>query len=212
MTADHEASAAYVLGALSLAERQVFEAHLENCERCQRDVVDFAPLPGLLAQADLTQEPPTIDVAEALIRRVGSDLERTMASRNRWRMAAAAAATAAAVLIGVMVMGSEEQPSFSGGPVTELVVDDAAGISGTMTVSERDWGSRLDIDLFDVPARDRYLLWAVGTDGSWDVAASWAWAESGTCRIAGATRFQADSIDHLVVTSADKQDILVEST
>jgi hypothetical protein len=42
--------AAYVLGALSPAERREFEEHLAGCPSCQAAVSDLAALPGLLAQ------------------------------------------------------------------------------------------------------------------------------------------------------------------
>jgi hypothetical protein len=42
--------AAYVLGALSPAERREFEEHLATCPHCQTAVSELAALPGLLAQ------------------------------------------------------------------------------------------------------------------------------------------------------------------
>jgi Putative zinc-finger len=42
--------AAYVLGALSPAERREFEEHLASCPPCQAEVSELAALPGLLAQ------------------------------------------------------------------------------------------------------------------------------------------------------------------
>ena len=54
MNPDHsryaEWDAAYVLGALSPAERREFEEHLEACEACRRSVAELAPMPGLLAR------------------------------------------------------------------------------------------------------------------------------------------------------------------
>jgi hypothetical protein len=42
--------AAYVLGALSPAERREFEEHLASCPPCQAEVSELAAIPGLLAQ------------------------------------------------------------------------------------------------------------------------------------------------------------------
>jgi hypothetical protein len=63
--------AAYVLGALSPAERREFEQHLAECPACQRAVSELAGIPGLLAQvspedaallsigaADVINDPP----------------------------------------------------------------------------------------------------------------------------------------------------------
>jgi len=45
-----EWDAAYVLGGLSPAERNEFEQHLAECERCRSAVGELAGMPGLLAQ------------------------------------------------------------------------------------------------------------------------------------------------------------------
>lgn len=45
-----EWDAAYVLGALSSADRERFERHLEECPRCREGVAQLAGMPGLLAQ------------------------------------------------------------------------------------------------------------------------------------------------------------------
>jgi hypothetical protein len=42
--------AAYVLGALPVAERREFEAHLSGCAACRAAVAELAGMPGLLAQ------------------------------------------------------------------------------------------------------------------------------------------------------------------
>lgn len=45
-----EWDAAYVLGALSPAERREFEEHLAGCADCRAEVAEVAGMPGLLAQ------------------------------------------------------------------------------------------------------------------------------------------------------------------
>jgi hypothetical protein len=56
--------AAYVLGALSPAERREFEEHLASCPQCQTAVSELAAIPGLLAQvspADAAMLSMTVD-------------------------------------------------------------------------------------------------------------------------------------------------------
>ncbi|SDC64715.1 anti-sigma factor family protein [Actinokineospora iranica] len=49
MTCKHTLSlGAYLLGALDPAERSAFEAHLTGCAACRGELVQLAPLPGLL--------------------------------------------------------------------------------------------------------------------------------------------------------------------
>ena len=43
---------AYVLGALSPAERAAYERHLSTCSACREAVAEIAVLPGLLGRLD----------------------------------------------------------------------------------------------------------------------------------------------------------------
>ncbi|WP_325050130.1 sigma-70 family RNA polymerase sigma factor [Renibacterium salmoninarum] len=65
--------AAYVLGALSPAERHEFEIHLSSCARCAASVAELAGMPGILAAL------PAAAQAEALLR---SEAEPVQASAN----------------------------------------------------------------------------------------------------------------------------------
>ena len=209
----HEWSAAYVVGALDDTDRETFELHLRDCARCQADVVDFVPLPALVRLVDLPDvEAGTIDVSEAVIAGVRRDRTLELRRRERWLMATAAVAVVVAcgAIVAAIVLSRDTEPAF-GGPPVELVLDESGGITGRVTTSERGWGTRVEIDLFDVPERDRYLLWAVGLDGTWDVSASWGASPEGTCRVVGATRLYPDQIVRFVVTSADKDDELVSA-
>ncbi|MEW9547141.1 zf-HC2 domain-containing protein [Nonomuraea sp. NPDC050783] len=44
----HDGVAAYVLGVLDEEEHEAFERHLDGCEQCQRELVEFAELPDQL--------------------------------------------------------------------------------------------------------------------------------------------------------------------
>lgn len=77
--------AAYVLGALSVAERREFEDHLAECSACQRAVSELVGMPGLLAQvpaadAVALSDPGMEDLPPSLvskvIRRRASDVRR----------------------------------------------------------------------------------------------------------------------------------------
>jgi hypothetical protein len=104
--ADHylEWDAAYVLGALSPAERLEFEEHLSGCAECQTAVSELAGMPGLLAQvpaSDVLPQPPAIPPAPAnapppaTVAQLG-----TPGSARRW--AVVAAGVAAAFILGAL--------------------------------------------------------------------------------------------------------------
>jgi hypothetical protein len=98
---DHDA--AYVLGALSPADRRAFEEHLASCRACAREVRQIAGMPGLLAsvprhlaEAELDGPEP---VPETLLPRLVREVRRRRARRS-WTVGAAAAVAAGALTLG----------------------------------------------------------------------------------------------------------------
>lgn len=203
-------AAAYVLGALEPDERAEYETHLEECRRCRADVVDFAPVPSLLAglrESDVA--PRSVDLVDAAATAAAGNRDRVERSRRRWRMVAAAAAVVA-LLVGVIsTVRSDDDPSpdFAG---TDLALVSDVDATGFIRVSDRPWGTFILIDLFGVPQRDGYAMWTVSTDGEWDQVATWAWSEDGTCGVPGATPLHPGEIERIVITgAADARDALV---
>ncbi|MFD8986273.1 anti-sigma factor domain-containing protein, partial [Streptomyces sp. NPDC059564] len=64
----HESTGAYVLDALSGPERAAFEAHLETCPDCAREVRELAATAALLGTAAAVEPPPAL--REAVLRRI----------------------------------------------------------------------------------------------------------------------------------------------
>jgi hypothetical protein len=115
--------AAYVLGALSPAERREYEEHLASCPACQAAVSELAAIPGLLAQVSpgdaamlamaVDSQPDHGEPAAGEAELVESELVETgppptllpkmikEARSRRRRMLAAVAGIAAAALLAV---------------------------------------------------------------------------------------------------------------
>ena len=112
--------AAYVLGALSPAERRDFEEHLASCRSCQGAVSELAALPGLLAQLSLADaaifaladdsapasaESPALSAAETDVIEDGPPstllpkMIRKARTRRRLVVAAVAGIAAAVILV-----------------------------------------------------------------------------------------------------------------
>ncbi len=95
--------AAYVLGALSPADRSEYESHLATCPRCQGLVSEIAGLPGLLSQvgpddaARLTDPQPLESPPESLLPTV---LAAVRSQRNRARTRLLAVAAGLALVLG----------------------------------------------------------------------------------------------------------------
>jgi anti-sigma factor RsiW len=121
--------AAYILGALSPADRREFEDHLTVCAACASSVSELAGLPGLMSRASidqLTAEPETLP--ETLLPSLARAVRR---ERGRRRLAVGAAAAAAACLITVGAVAITRPDS----PARPLVTASTSTPSGTATLS-----------------------------------------------------------------------------
>jgi anti-sigma-K factor RskA len=208
----HRDVAGYILGALDADDREAFELHLVSCDKCRADLIDLAPVPGLLARVDAAEfdHPVELD-AKPLIEAARHDLAGIERSRRRWQVSASGLAAAAAVLAIVVVFGIGDQPAIDQGDTVEFVMASDASIDGRVAVADREWGTRVEIDLLGLPIGQEYEIWAVGSDGSWDLAASFAPTKAGTCRVVGATSLRPGEIARVVVTTSDRADELVSA-
>jgi len=153
---------AYVLGALSPAERLQFERHLAGCDDCSRAVREIAGLPGLLAQVDPADLDPsdTPPLPSSLLPRLVRDVRRSQRRRMAGvaAVAAAVAATAAAVTVGSLAAspplspGAPGAPGPSGTPTASSTVPalamEAVGsspVAAEVRVAGVAWGTRLDL-------------------------------------------------------------------
>lgn len=210
MTDEHEElrewSAAYVLGALEPAERTRYQRHLDTCPTCQDDVRTFAALPGLLATVDRDAIDDEHDAAAArvtrrAVERAAAERAVLLRSRRRWR-GATVAAVAVAVLLGVLALPR-------GATLPEGVPLAVTDATGSVLVAERGWGTHVELELADLPERDRYLLLVVADDGTVQTAATWGATPGGRARLSGATSIPVAQVDRVLVTSEDPADVLV---
>jgi hypothetical protein len=149
---------AYVLGALSPAERSAYQRHMATCNVCRNEVADLAGLPGLLGRLDeataaglsgpggatvATPPPAPPMLLPDLLGKVRTERAR---SRRRFRWRAGALASAAACLallasLGVSMASQQSAPPGvvlasmeavqQGEPVTAVIGYQAAPDGGT---------------------------------------------------------------------------------
>jgi len=149
---------AYVLGALTPAERSGYGRHLAGCAQCRDEVTDLAALPGLLgrldapAVADVTQgEPPTsATLLPGLLRRAA-----VLRRRARWRLALANAAALVLVVALTAVALLRIVPTRPGTAtvgethVAVLVPMTPAGagpeVAGQIALEPAGGGTRVDV-------------------------------------------------------------------
>lgn len=213
---------AYVLGALSPAERTTYEAHLAGCEQCTAAVARLAPVPGLLGRVDpqvLSQGGTGPARLPQLLRSVTAQRRRQTRVR-RWRLAVVAAAAAllgvAATTAGTGLAGgfgaSGEQPPMAAMEPVVSVVPVAAEVAtepvtGGTEVRMTCWYPPV---AYDAPA-STFRLVAIGPDGESEQLGSWRAAPGDEVTMTGMTRFTGGELVRLELHSAAGTALLAHS-
>lgn len=201
-----EWDAAYVLGALSPAERHEFEEHLASCAECERAVASFAALPGLLgalppaegfalldeggalSDGDGSRTEPAPEILPALVQRV------RRVRRRRLGVAIAAGLAAAAVVAAVIVvppLAAQPRPTAE----TSLAQVVPSALSATVDFTTKEWGTRIDMTcVYGGPAAGsgssgdsswRYGLYVIDASGHAERVSSWTADPGTTARTTG---------------------------
>ncbi|MGW4333708.1 zf-HC2 domain-containing protein [Rhodococcus koreensis] len=230
--------AAYVLGAMSGAERREYEAHLAHCAQCSQAVSELAGMPGLLAlitpeEAFGTLSDGAPEDEEMPAPRVLTGLVGTVQRRRRHRRAAAALAAAAAVIaVAVPVGVLATQDRTPAAPVTALPVPDRGNtteavfapvvpttITASASVVSTSWGTVIFVecsyeDTWPGDGRygadtEGYVLTVTDRSGVVTTVASWTGEAGQTVRPTATTSLPVDEIASIDVRSDDDHQVLL---
>ncbi len=177
---------AYVLGLLDAGDEQRVREHLVRCDECAVEAASLRETSKALALTDvgLVEQPaePSPEVLPKLLQRIA-------AARRRRRIAGVVAAAAAAAVVTVggiaFLDAADDSPgaSVEAGDVSTEPAVTTSGRDGTVAVEvdvwDRDWGSKLTVDVSGVPAGYRCSLIAIGGDGRRETAATWVVPSAG---------------------------------
>jgi hypothetical protein len=213
VTADHEAArlllGGYVLGGLDAAEQYRVDAHLSACPECRVEVERLAAVPELLQRlpADPAADPP------AQPSRAGLDafLRRARPHRLPLAMLTGAAAVLVLVLVAVLLLRPGRQPAppvaagspsatAAGGTVVQFVAAPGSGLSGKATLTPRQWGVSVALELAGLPGEGPFALHVLGRGGNDEQAACWGHTSSAQARVTGASSIQLANVDAVTVT------------
>lgn len=135
---------AYVMGALSRADRQEFEAHLAECPTCRDAVADLGALPGLLGRLSAEDAVPLLGPAEdppaSLTAPPAIALRPRRRTRTRVALGLAAATVAAAVAVPVTLHALDR-------PTETVTLHQVAAspLSASASLTATSWGTRVDM-------------------------------------------------------------------
>jgi hypothetical protein len=230
MTPDHahfaDWDAAFVLGALSPADRRVFEEHLERCDRCRAAIAEIAPTIGLLSRVapdrarSMLDGPGQQDGPDAAARAamVSAVLRRSKQRRRAWW--AGSLALAAVVIVAItLVVSAVVLPSLRGGGEV-VALEPVAEIPVTATVELTDvaWGTRIELvcaygDLADGSGEDGwpYALVVTSVDGTSSEVSSWLAFPGKTAKLSAGTALSVGDIASIDIRSVDSGYVLMRT-
>lgn len=220
MTADHarfaEWDAAYVLGALSPADRRAFEEHLDACDRCVRAIAEIAPTLGLLAQVEperataLLADAPEDAGLPAAPRGRARLLERARREGRRRRATWAGAIAAAAAVAGAIAVPLSGALDDRGAHSVELEALLDLPLEASVELEPVAWGTRLELECSyegdaDPASPDGlpYVLVLTDRAGNASELSSWRAAPGQTARLTAATALSTDEIASIEIRLDD---------
>jgi anti-sigma-K factor RskA len=211
---------AYVLGALSPAERREFEAHLETCDRCRLAVADLSGLPGLLGRVEtdrafelLEDEAPDTAVpppAADLVARIEAAEHRRRTRRRRIVAGLAAAAVIAGAIAVPVTIAAQPHPT-----VAVALRSGSVPLTADLALTDVKWGTRIDMHCaYTETAGDDdtewdYGLWVVDQQGNASEVSTWKARTGSQVRLSAATSLSVSQIASIQVRSATTGDVLL---
>jgi hypothetical protein len=221
MRCEHEHDdGAYVLGALSPAERSAYEQHLATCSFCREAVRDIATLPDLLSRLDATEFAKLIDPSLSAnqehhpIRRMVTRRKSAKTLTVRVLSSAAALLLIALVGVGVFVLtrGSSAPAATPPGPAVAMMpVAGASPLTATLRMTSKAGGTLVNLTCeYSKSAATPYTfrLMAYGPDEEKEQIGSWQ-AQPGTdFAMEAVTHFTAGSLSKLELVQYDGKVLL----
>jgi anti-sigma factor RsiW len=208
---------AYLLGALDDAEMTAFEEHLAGCDLCGRELDELSGVVPVLAELREDgigiPEPPGDVLLDRLLRQVSGERR----ARRRRRLVAVAAAAVLVVggpTIAVLATdnGGGSSPAASALPSERHSASNpATGVSAVVGVTDRAWGTAVDLRVSGVRGPLHCHLDAVGHGDARETVANWSVPQAGygtdaqpePLTVTGATGMHKDAISRFEVRTDD---------
>ncbi|MFJ6651976.1 anti-sigma factor family protein [Microbacterium sp. NPDC091313] len=211
-----EWDAAYVMGALSPAERRIFEDHLARCATCRAAVATLAPTVGLLSRVPAEraraigddQPGPEPQLRDQLMR---THTRRRGRRRNVWTLAAAGALILGGIAVPVAVATAP-----AGGEVHALQDLGGAPLEASVRLTTVGWGTEIDLvcrytgEQLDAPEDGfPYALAVVARDGTTTTLSTWRATPGSTTQLSAGVDLSVGDIDAVEIRRLDDSQAVV---
>ena len=180
MNDEHLVVGAYALALLEDEDSADFEAHLAGCPLCDAELAGFLPMKALLTGLGPVELPDDACSEQGLVSLLSRRAEVSR-RRVRWTVAVGAAACVAAIggglAAGVAVAPAHDQTTTASPVLTgqrHSATDLRTGVTGTIGLVAKAWGTYVTLDLSDVHGPLKCELIAVTKAGERQVVAGWS--------------------------------------
>jgi anti-sigma factor RsiW len=187
MSSLHTDVGAYSLGLLEQRDRLDFEAHLGGCESCAAELAEFSHLADLLTGIEPVesgqQEPQDAAAETAAAQAAVTDLVRVRAqarSRQVRRQSILAVAASLVLLAGGAAAGIAAARPGAAPVAAQLIpgqrhaaTNPATGITGTVGLVAKPWGTQVTLDLAKVRGPLECQLVAISASGQRRIVVGW---------------------------------------
>jgi hypothetical protein len=174
----HTDVGAYSMGLLEEQDRRAFEDHLAGCASCSADLAELSPMAALLKGVEPAgaagQQADGTNVTQLISRRATRQRQR-----QRWQAAVGAAAGIVLIGGGIGIGVAASQHAGPGAPAVAIpgqlhsAVDPGTGVTGTVGLLAKAWGTQVTLDLSKVHGPVECQLVAVSRTGERRVVMSW---------------------------------------
>jgi hypothetical protein len=227
---DHERvadwDAAYVLGALSPADRALYEAHVADCERCRSAIAEIAPLLGLMSRVEperarglIAQTSPGGHEEAPRSGHRDRVVSMGLARDRRRRRSAIVAATAAAAVIVALLAVPAVRETWEGDHRSVVALEPLADLPLTAEVelAEVAWGTRVDMScrygrVSGAPADGwAYALVVVSDAGDEQVLSTWRARPGTSAQLSAGTSLVRSDIAAVEIRAVETGQVLMRA-
>ena len=209
----HHLLGAYILGGLDPADLTLFEAHLQDCGACRKELAELEKVPMLLDSLPvpdavaLTAVPGGSDAPDTSVpgRLFDELVRRRRTLRRRW------AALAGALAAACLAVGLAAGPLLARPPQPDATysVASGGGLQVNIDMARKTWGTELAVSGSSLPAEGTLSLWVRDRAGGEDRACAWTATPSGKVKVTGATPLQLGSISSVELRDGTQRSVAV---